>query len=164
VSHVNVNEAAEEVRRFLGLFANLAKVEEFLRDIGTAQQVVAEAHAKRDAVLREAAAAENARDQAKKEAAQERAAAIAHSKKCKDEGQGFLEQAKLREITLTRDAVLEREAAVAARQATLDAVNVEVKAAMVRLDELTRACGEAETKLANARDAQKALAELLSKG
>jgi flagellar basal body rod protein FlgG len=164
MSHVNVNEAAEEIRRFLALLTNLAKVEELLRDVGTAQQVVAEAHAKRAAVLREAAEVQAALDAAKKEAAQERATATAYSKKCKDEGQGFLEQAKLREIGLTRDAVLEREAAVSARQAQLDALNVDVKAAMVKLDELNRACFDTEKKLADARDAQKALAELLSKG
>lgn len=164
MSDVNIREAAEEVRRFLDLFSNLAKVETLLRDIGGAQQVVAEAKAKHAAVMREVAEAEAARDAATKETAQERATAKAFSKKCKDEGQAFLEQAKLRETTITRDAILDRENALASRQAQLDAVNVEVKAASVKLDELNRACIEAEKRLADARDAQKALAELLSKG
>ena len=120
-------KAAEEVRRFIGTLQALVQVEEVLRNFGSIQQSVGEAEAKRAAVQREVAEAEALLVVIDEKAAKVRSDAAADAADLRRQGEEALEQARLREANLTREALLERDRLVQAATDRLAQIQAETR-------------------------------------
>lgn len=139
----DITAAAEEASRFLASLTALATLAPYLKDVASIHQASAEANAKRDAVLREVAEAEAARDAAKAGADDLALAAKSMVDDAKKEAALILENARNREAAITREALEQRIATLTERDQQVAAIEArynELLAAHVNIrDNIERA-------------------------